>query len=68
MKDHLGNLEVYTVKVFVKQIAMGSGFLRYRYKIIKTLNLDPSPDLRIGHMLTQDEIIALNEQWEVEIS
>ncbi len=53
-------------KLFVKQVTIVNGNIRYQ--VMKTLNLPLSVDLRIGHKLTQAEVLGLNELWEVEVS
>ncbi len=57
-----------TVKIFVRQITVVNGNIRYQ--IIRTLNLYPSSDLRIGHILTEAEIRNMMEVIgrEVEIT
>ncbi len=56
-----------TVKIFVKQITVVNENIRYQ--IIKTLNLYPSTDLRIGHVLTRSEVAEmLDIEREVEIT
>ncbi len=52
--------------IFVKQISMSSGYLRYR--ITKTINLNPEEGLRIGHMLTEVQLKVMNNDWEVIIT
>ncbi len=53
-------------KLFVEQITVVNGNIRY--KVMKTVNLPLSVDLRIGHVLTQAEVLGLNALWEVEVS
>ncbi len=53
-------------KLFVKQITVVNGNIRYT--VIKTLNLPLSVNLRIGHKLTQAEVLEFNSMWEVEVS
>jgi len=53
-------------KVFVKQVTVVNN--NTRYEVVKTVNINPSEDTKIGHILTQAEINTLMNDWEVEIS
>ncbi len=55
-----------TKKIWVRQIRMAVRGIRFL--ILRTCNLPPMDEYRIGHTLTEHEVLECNRKWEVEIS